>query len=161
MSLGSAFKVLVLGTPADRARILAMAMQKANARGWSGIARICARRLQRFGVYIPHTASIGTGLRLPHPTAIVIGQGVVIGDNVTIYQNVTLGGKVIGDFQDGNFPEIQQDTVIFAGAVIIGKVKIGRGCIIGANAVVTTDIPDFATAAGAPARVVKQRGDAT
>ena len=96
---------------------------------------------------------------MPHPTSIVIGEGVVIGENVTIYQNVTIGGRVIGDWRKGNYPTVLGNTVIFAGAVIVGKVQIGRNCVIGANSVVTTDIPDNATAVGAPARVVRIRSE--
>lgn len=94
---------------------------------------------------------------MPHPTSIVIGEGVTIESNVKIYQGVTLGGRIIGDWENGNYPHIHDNTVIFSGAVIVGKVIIGRNCIIGANSVVTTDIPDNSTAVGAPARVVKVR----
>jgi len=121
------------------------------------IAKLSSRWLERYGVYISHNAKIGKQLGLPHPTSIVIGEGVVIGADVTIYQSVTLGGRVIGDWEKGNYPQISDGCVIFAGAVIVGKVRVGKNCIVGANSVVTSDIPDYAVAVGAPARVVKFR----
>ncbi|MDB4254672.1 serine acetyltransferase [bacterium] len=132
-------------------------MQYARINGYSRLARYCARRIERYGNYISSNSNIGNNLRLPHPTSIVIGHGVTIGSNVTIYQCVTLGGRVNGDWQKRNYPEISDGCIIFAGSVIVGKIKIGRNCIIGANSVVTSDIPDNSIAVGAPARVVKRR----
>jgi serine O-acetyltransferase len=115
---------------------------------------MASRRLQARGLFISPGANIGVGLRLPHPVAIVIGEGVEIAEDVTIFQSVTLGGRKLGDWKDGNYPSIGAGTVIFSGAVVVGKVIIGKNCVIGANSVVTRDIPDGATAVGAPARVV-------
>lgn len=115
-----------------------------------------SRRLEKYGVFVSYRANIGDNLRLPHPVSIVIGDGVNIGSNVTIYQSVTLGGKVIGDWEKNNYPTIGDGTVIFAGAVVIGKVKIGSNCVIGANSVVMSDLPDNSVAVGAPARIVTQ-----
>lgn len=156
-----AIHTLLLGSTSSRIRLLVSVMQQARVQGYPRFARLCARRLERYGNYISSQAEIGVALKLPHPTSIVIGAGVVIGSNVRIYQNVTLGGRLVGDWRSGNYPVISDNTVIFAGAVIVGKVKIGRNCIIGANSVVTTDIPDNATAVGAPARVVAARRDET
>lgn len=113
------------------------------------------RKLERiYCVYIHRDAEIKPGLSLPHPVGIVIGQGVIIGEDVVVYQHVTLGGSRRGDWRANNYPTIGDGTVIFSGAVIIGKVNIGKNCVIGANAVVTKDIPDNATAVGVPARIV-------
>lgn len=100
-------------------------------------------------------AEIGNGVRFPHPSGIVIGAGVVIEDDVIIYQHVTLGshGKP-GEGKD--YPTIGSETVIYAGAVIIGGVTIGKNCIIGANSVVNKDIPDYSTAVGIPAKVINK-----
>lgn len=140
-----------------RVRILVAAMQSARESGFFRIAKFCSRWLERDGVYISSQCVVGKDLRLPHPTSIVIGEGVVIGSFVTIYQSVTIGGRVIGDWKRGNYPVISDGCVIFAGAVIVGKVIVGRNCIIGANSVVIDDIPDNSVAVGAPARVVKIR----
>ncbi|WP_324014913.1 serine acetyltransferase [Microbacterium sp. JZ37] len=109
----------------------------------------------KYGVYLSSRAQVPATTRMPHPTSIVIGEGVKLGENVTLYQNVTLGGARRGDWKAGNYPEVGEGTTIFAGAVVVGAVKIGRQCVIGANSVVTSDIPDFSTAVGAPARVVR------
>ncbi|MGP3699611.1 serine O-acetyltransferase [Rhodobacter sp. NSM] len=146
---------LFLGRVSGRIRCLVDVMQHARSRGYFLRARLCSRWLERYGVYVSNRAVIGDGLRLPHPTSIVIGAGVRIGSNVTIYQSVTCGGRVVGDWEQGNYPEISDGCVIFSGSAIIGKVKVGRNCVIGANSVVLSDIPDNAVAVGAPARVVK------
>ncbi|HVY12184.1 MAG TPA: serine O-acetyltransferase, partial [Alphaproteobacteria bacterium] len=99
------------------------------------------------------TAEIGAGLCLPHPTGIVIGQVVKIGADVTLYQNVTLGSARAGGANDQ--PEIGNNVVIFAGAVIVGKISIGPNAKIGANAVVLDHVPAGAAAVGAPARIIE------
>jgi len=121
-------------------------------------ARFFEARLQRrYGVFLSHRAEFPRSLDLKHPIGIVVGEGVKLGERVVIFQNVTLGGARMGDLQASNYPEIGDDTVIFAGAVVVGKIKIGKQCIIGANSVVTRDVPDYATAAGVPARIVRLR----
>jgi len=119
------------------------------------ISNFINRRIEKtYGIYINVDAQISPGLSLPHPVGIVIGQGVKIDENVVIYQNVTLGGARRGDWKAKNYPSIGSDTVIFSGAVIVGKVSIGKNCVIGANAVVTKDVPDNATAVGVPAKII-------
>lgn len=149
------FKPLILGPTSSRINALVRLMQVARKRGYRKIAALCSRSLERRGIYVSCKAEIGEGLRLPHPTAIVVGEGVVVHPDVTLYQSVTLGGRVIGDWKEGNYPIIGSGTVLFAGVVVIGKVKIGRNCIVGANSVVLSDIPNNSVAVGAPARVVK------
>jgi serine O-acetyltransferase len=135
-------------------------MIRARESGRLHLAKFLEGRLQRkFGIFISHKAEFPRSLDVKHATGVVIGEGVKLGERVTIYQHVTLGGARTGDWQAGNYPEIGDDTVIFAGAVVVGKVKIGRHCVIGANSVVTRDVPDFATAAGVPARIIRQRAD--
>lgn len=135
-----------------------MRMADLRQRGRVRSAKLISAKLsQKHGVYLSALAEIPATTRLPHPTAIVVGDGVKLADNVTIYQNVTLGGARKGDWQAGNYPSIGQGTTIFAGAVIVGAVTVGAGCVIGANSVVTNDVPDGATAVGAPARVIRHR----
>jgi len=148
---------IFFGRVADKVRLFIRLMQYSNAKSYCRIARYCSRRLEYYGNYISSSAVIGPGFQLPHPTSIVIGQGVTIGSNVKIYQGVTLGGRIIGDWKKGNYPYIGDETVIFAGVVVIGKVRVGKNCVIGANSVVITDIPDNSTAVGAPARVINIR----
>ena len=80
--------------------------------------------------------------RLPHGlSGIFITPGAHIGKNVRICQQVTIGN----DFKDvHNCPIIEDDVEIYPGAKIIGKITVGRGAKIGANAVVNFDVPEGA-----------------
>lgn len=152
-------KLAWLGGARPRVKLYVMAIARLRDSQRIVLARMVEARLQRkYGVFLSHKAEFDSTLDLEHPVGIVIGQGVKLGKRVRIFQNVTLGGARIGDWQDGNYPQVGDDTVIFAGAVIVGKVRIGTNCVIGANSVVTKDIPDYATAAGSPARILKQAG---
>ncbi|MBA5628933.1 serine O-acetyltransferase [Moheibacter lacus] len=90
--------------------------------------------------------------KFPHPVGVVIGMGVKLGNHCTIYQNSTLGTKrlVFGN----DYPEIGDNVVVGANAIIIGNVKIGNNAIIGASTLVNIDIPDNAIVVGNPMRVV-------
>jgi serine O-acetyltransferase len=82
-------------------------------------------------------------VRFPHPTGIVIGAGAMLGERVVIFQHVTIGSHGKPDAAAG-YPVIGDDTTIYAGAVIVGGIKIGKACVIGSNAVVAADVPDGA-----------------
>lgn len=99
---------------------------------------------------------IGKNLRIPHAQGIIIGNEVVIGDNCTIYQQVTLGQKDYGIDYYGTDPIIGNNVIIFAGAKIFGKVKVGNNSKIGANAVVFKDIPSNSVAVGIPAKIIRK-----
>lgn len=93
------------------------------------------RLITRYGIDVARTASVGPGLRFPHPVGIVVGIGVTIGRDVTIYQNVTIGvGK-------GGYPVIGDGVIVYPGAVIVGGVSIGSGSVIGANEFVRVSLP--------------------
>lgn len=88
-----------------------------------------------------------------HPIGIVIENGTEINDNVVVLQNVTFGSldfEKRGTIKYGRVYKqiIGKNTVICAGAKILGDVTIGENCIVGANAVVTKDVPDGATVVG-------------
>jgi len=83
----------------------------------------------------------------------VIGETAEIGDNVTIYQCVTLGGTNPTNGIGGKrHPTIENDAILGSGAQILGPVTVGRRARIGANAVVTQDVPEGATMVGPRAR---------
>jgi len=98
------------------------------------------------GADIPLTCSLGGGLRIPHPNGIVFHSDSVVGPNCTIMQQVTLGRD-----RTGAAPVVGGHVDIGAGAKIIGGLHLGDHAQVGANAVVTKDVPEGAVAVGIPA----------
>jgi serine O-acetyltransferase len=97
-------------------------------------------------------ARIGRNFFIDHGFT-VIGETAEIGDDVTIYQNVTLGGTNPTDGLPGKrHPTIGDGVIIGSGAQVLGPVTVGPRARIGANAVVTKDVPEGATMTGIPAR---------
>jgi acetyltransferase-like isoleucine patch superfamily enzyme len=94
---------------------------------------------------------IGSPILMPVPTGIVIERGVRIGSRVTLMHQVTIGRKDrVGLGQQGSqMPVIEDNVFIGAGAKVLGPVRIGRGATVGANAVVTRDVPSHCTVVGA------------
>jgi serine O-acetyltransferase len=134
-----------------------------RARQTPGLRTAARVGLWMMGVEIPASVVVGDGLKLNHPRqGIVIHPDVVIGDRVVIFQRVTIGhsragqqlgrgGRAVGD--DGRPPTgradpdrrpivvIEDDVLIGAGAIVLGSedspTVLGRGTLVGANAVVT------------------------
>ncbi|MDP3844409.1 MAG: serine acetyltransferase [Oxalobacteraceae bacterium] len=102
------------------------------------------------GVSLPKSVQIGPGLRIWHFGGIFIHPDTVIGANCTLRQGVTIGNRQ----QDGPVPVLGDDVELGAYAQVLGGIRIGNGCKIGAMAVVLCDVPDGATAVGAPARII-------
>lgn len=100
------------------------------------------------GAEIPLNCNIDGGLVIPHPNGIVIHPDAVIGPNCLIFQQVTLAGG------PGGAPIISGHVDIGAGAKLIGGIRVGQHVKIGANAVVLTDLPDYCTAVGVPAKII-------
>ena len=97
-------------------------------------------------------ARIGARFFIDHGFT-VIGETAEIGDDVTIYQNVTLGGTDPANGIAGKrHPTIHSGTIIGSGAQVLGPVTVGQRARIGANAVVTKNVPEGATMVGIPAR---------
>ena len=124
------------------------------------IARIISQ-FSRFltGIEIHPGAKIGKNLFIDHGMGVVIGETSDIGDNVTIYHMVTLGGIApsINSNDQRNIkrhPTIEDEVVIGSGAQVLGPVRVGRCAKIGANAVITKDVPEKAVMVGIPAKNV-------
>ena len=111
-----------------------------------------------FGIEVSPKVEIGGGLFLPHTVGTVIGAER-IGNDCTIMQGVTLGSAEpdLG-FVSITRPVIGHGVLIGAGAKVIGRVFVGDGAKIGANAVVLQDVPAHSVAVGVPARVVGVEG---
>ena len=124
------------------------------------IARIISQ-FSRFltGIEIHPGAKIGKNLFIDHGMGVVIGETSDIGDNVTIYHMATLGGIApsINSNDQRNIkrhPTIEDEVVIGSGAQVLGPVTVGRCAKIGANAVITKDVPENAVMVGIPAKNV-------
>ncbi len=99
------------------------------------------------GIDIHPGAEIGRYFTIDHGTGVVIGATCIIGNNVKLYQGVTLGAKSFPLDADGNpikgiprHPIIEDNVVIYANATVLGRITIGRGCIVGANTWVLEDM---------------------
>lgn len=97
-------------------------------------------------------ATIGRNLFIDHGF-VVIGETATIGDDVTIYQCVTLGGTNPANGVAGKrHPTLGDGVIVGSGAQVLGPITVGRRARIGANAVVTRDVPEGAVMVGIPAR---------
>jgi len=97
-------------------------------------------------------ARIGRHLFIDHGFT-VIGETAEIGDNVTIYQCVTLGGTNPANGIPGKrHPTLCDNVIVGSGAQILGPITVGARARVGANAVVTDDVPEGATMIGLKAR---------
>ncbi len=111
------------------------------------------------GIEIHPKAKIGNNLFIDHGMGVVIGETSEIGNNVTIYHMVTLGG--ISPSIESNdqrnvkrHPTLMDNVVVGSGAQILGPVVVGKNAKVGANAVVTKDVPENAVMVGIPAKNV-------
>lgn len=95
--------------------------------------------------------TIGTGLALPHPVGIVIGNGLRIGNNVMLAQGVTAG---VRSASLDEYPTICDGATVWSHATIVGAVRIGENSEIGANSLVVADVADNAIVVGVPARKI-------
>jgi len=124
------------------------------------IARVISQ-FSRFltGIEIHPKAKIGENLFIDHGMGVVIGETSEIGNNVTIYHMVTLGGispSIDSDNQRNikRHPTLKDNVVVGSGAQVLGPIVIGINAKIGANAVVTKNVPENAVMVGIPAKNV-------
>ena len=117
------------------------------------VARMVSH-ISRFltGIEIHPAVKIGKNLFIDHGMGVVVGETTTIGDNVSIYQGVTLGGTKWE--KKKRHPTISDNVVIGAGAKVLGPISIGKNSKIGANSVVTKNVPSNVTVIGIPARII-------
>jgi serine O-acetyltransferase len=116
--------------------------------------RLLARLAELIGgIHLPYTVRLGRRVRIWHHGGIVL-HARSIGDDVHIRQNTTFG--IASQNRRSDIPTIEARVDIGCGACVLGNVTIGHDSIIGANAVVVSDIPPHSTAVGIPARVIKR-----
>lgn len=113
-------------------------------------------------VKIGKGSEIGERCRISITNSLEIGEKVLLSPNVYItdcdheYRNVDIPVIDQGIVQKGQTVYIGDGSYIGINAVIVGNVKIGKHCVIGANSVVTRDVQDYCVAVGSPARVIKR-----
>jgi serine O-acetyltransferase len=128
-------------------------MQVSQRCGLTPLAMVFNKLNVVFGqCVIGRGADFGAEFVLVHSQGVVINAGVRGGKHVFIEHQVTIGAE------KRRAPVLGDDVFIGAGAKVLGTVRVGNGVKIGANAVVTKDVPDGATAVGIPARVVRLHG---
>ena len=151
--------------PAPRSRWEILLYPGVHALGAHRVANWLYRREAYFlARLVNHMARLGTSIDI-HPGATigrnffidhgftVIGETAQIGDDVTIYQCVTLGGTNPANGEPGKrHPTLANGVIIGSGAQVLGPIVVGPAARIGANAVVTRDVPAGATMVGIPAR---------
>lgn len=156
---------IVARDPAPRSRWEVLLYPGVWALGFHKIAhRLFTARLFFLARVVNHFARFMTSIDI-HPGAsigknffvdhgfVVIGETAEIGDNVTMYQGSTLGGTNPTNGMGGKrHPTIGDGAIISLGAAILGPIHVGAGARIGANAVVTKDVPEGATMVGIPAK---------
>lgn len=129
-------------------------------RGWRVLGRFLSH-LGRFltGIEIHPGAQIGDRFFVDHGMGVVVGETAKIGDDVTLYHDVTLGGvspAVDSDSQrdQKRHPTLEDGVIVGSGAQILGPITVGKGARVGANSVVTKDVPEGVTVVGIPGRAV-------
>jgi serine O-acetyltransferase len=128
---------------------------------WQHGLRFLARfnsQIVRFftGIEIHPAAQIGRRFFIDHGMGVVIGETAVVGHDVTLYQGVTLGGT--GKEHGKRHPTIGDNVVIGTGARVLGNIRVGENCRIGANSVVLRSVPDNSTVVGVPGHIVLRNG---
>jgi len=145
----------------------ALIVHRMAHRLWNNHFHLLARFISYLGrivtaIEIHPGAQIGRRFVIDHGTGVVVGETSVVGDDVTLYHSVTLGGTspaVDSQNQVGQkrHPTVMDGAIIGSGAAVLGPITIGKNARVGANSVVTKDIPASVTAVGIPAKVIMPR----
>lgn len=110
----------------------------------------------KYGISLPYQTNINSGFYIGHFGTIVISGAATIGKNCNISQGVTIGVSSRGRYK--GVPTIGDNVYIGPGAKIFGAIKVGNNVAIGANCVVTKNIPDNSVVVGVPGKVISSKG---
>ena len=113
----------------------------------------------KFGIQMPLGTPVKGGLSFNHFSCIIINGATQIGHNCTIFHGVTTALKMGGS--NAGVPSIGNNCVLGPGSKILGSVTLGDNVFVGANAVVTHDMPSNSIVAGIPAKVINMNGAET
>ena len=123
--------------------------------------RFVARVISQFSRFLTNIeihpgAQIGSRFFIDHGAGVVIGETAIIGDDVLMYHQVTLGGTSLEKTK--RHPTVGNNVLLGMGAKVLGNITVGDGARIGANAVVTRDVPPNTSVVGVPGRILIQDG---
>jgi serine O-acetyltransferase len=167
--IGEDIRVIMEKDPAARSRaevffcypgFHALLFHRASHAAWNAGLKFIGRFLSQLGrmftgIEIHPAAKIGRRVFIDHGMGLVIGETAEVGNDVTLYHGVTLGGVSL--HKEKRHPNIGDFVVVGSGAQILGPITIGEKALIGANAVVLSDVPAGVTMVGIPARQVIAR----
>lgn len=167
--IGEDIRVIMEKDPAARSRaevffcypgFHALLFHRASHAAWNAGFKFIGRFISHLGrmftgIEIHPAAKIGRRVFIDHGMGLVIGETAEVGNDVTLYHGVTLGGVSLK--QEKRHPTIGDCVVVGSGAQILGPITIGEKALIGANAVVLSDVPAGVTMVGIPARQVMPR----
>lgn len=112
----------------------------------------------KYGIVIPEYTVIGPGLFINRFGGIYVNGDAIIGSNVNFTHGIMLGQSNRGKYMGS--PIVGDRVFLSAGAKVIGRITLGDGSVVGANAVVTKDVPENAVVGGIPAKVLSMQGSA-
>ena len=110
-----------------------------------------ALNMYYLGCEIRPEVRIGTGLFIPHPIGVIVGAGTIIGRNAVLGPRAGLGAP-----DERGWPVLGDNVTMFTNSSVLGGVRVGDDVVIGAHALVITDVPSGALVAGVPAHVIRQ-----
>lgn len=110
------------------------------------------------GISLPYSAELGPGLYIGHFGPVIVNGAAVVGEGCNLSQGVTLGVSGRGDRR--GVPVIGNRVYIGAQATVAGRIRVGDDVVIGANSLVTEDVPPHVTVVGVPATIVSGAGSA-
>lgn len=147
-------EILKVAASQDGYRVLFLNRLREAARGKVPGVNHALRMVQTalFGIEIGKDVTLGEGVNFTHTLGIVIGGDARIGNRVKF-----MGNNTVGTAKDNGYPTIEDDVIVGCGARILGPIRVGARAVIGANAVVLSDVEPDTVVSGIPARPHKKR----